>query len=65
LIAATTVPKDDLCRACFDGVYPVALPQPEQLGKHLLENGSDQHTDLDGLTTVLGGAGAADALSRP
>ena len=26
-----------LCRACFDGVYPVALPEPEHLGKHLLE----------------------------
>ncbi|HET9516183.1 MAG TPA: amidophosphoribosyltransferase, partial [Actinoplanes sp.] len=37
LVAATTVPKDDLCRACFDGVYPVELPDPEDLGKHLLE----------------------------
>ncbi len=24
LVEATTVPADDLCRACFDGVYPVA-----------------------------------------
>ena len=30
-------PADDLCRACFDGVYPVKLPEPEFLGKHLLE----------------------------
>jgi amidophosphoribosyltransferase len=37
LIAATTVPADNLCRACFDGIYPVALPEPEFLGKHLLE----------------------------
>jgi amidophosphoribosyltransferase len=37
LVAATEVPKDDLCRACFDGVYPVQLPEPELLGKHLLE----------------------------
>ena len=37
LVEATTVPKDNLCRACFDGVYPVALPEPELLGKHLLE----------------------------
>ena len=37
LVAASTVPKDDLCRACFDGVYPVDLPEPELLGKHLLE----------------------------
>jgi amidophosphoribosyltransferase len=63
LIEATTVPKEQLCRACFDGVYPVALPNPERLGKHLLE--LPVSTDVDGLATVSGGAGAADALSRP
>ena len=26
-----------LCRACFDGGYPIELPDPELLGKHLLE----------------------------
>nr|WP_174257627.1 amidophosphoribosyltransferase [Phytoactinopolyspora alkaliphila] len=26
LIETTTVPKNDLCRACFDGVYPIQLP---------------------------------------
>ena len=36
LVAASEVPKDDLCRACFDGEYPIALPEPELLGKHLL-----------------------------
>jgi amidophosphoribosyltransferase len=63
LIEATTVPKDKLCRACFDGIYPIELPEPEQLGKHLLE--VSVSTDVDGLATVSGGAGAADALSRP
>ena len=57
------MPTERLCRACFDGVYPVALPDPEQLGKHLLE--LPVATDVDGLATVSGGAGAADALSRP
>jgi len=57
------VPKDKLCRACFDGIYPIELPEPEQLGKHLLE--VSVSTDVDGLATVSGGAGAADALSRP
>jgi amidophosphoribosyltransferase len=37
LIEATGVPKDNLCRACFDGIYPIALPDDELIGKHLLE----------------------------
>jgi amidophosphoribosyltransferase len=28
LVAATTVPAHRLCRACFDGVYPVPLAEP-------------------------------------
>ena len=33
LIQATHVPKDELCRACFDGVYPVQVPSSaRQLG---------------------------------
>ena len=37
LIEATQVPKDNLCRACFDGIYPIALPDDDLIGKHLLE----------------------------
>ena len=37
LVEATSVPKDDLCRACFDGVYPIGLPVADGLGKHVLE----------------------------
>lgn len=37
LVESTNVPKDDLCRACFDGIYPVALPDDDVIGKHLLE----------------------------
>jgi amidophosphoribosyltransferase len=37
MIEATTVPADRLCRACFDGVYPVGVPDTELLGKHLLD----------------------------
>ena len=37
LVEATSVAKDDLCRACFDGVYPIELPDADRLGKHLLE----------------------------
>ena len=63
LIEATTVPEQDLCRACFDGVYPVKLPEPEFLGKHLLEIAP--LLDADGLTASLAGGGAPDALGRP
>jgi len=64
LVAATEVPKQNLCRACFDGVYPVELPEPEQLGKNLLE--TDLPLDAaDGLVSLVGGGGATDSLSRP
>lgn len=38
LVAATNLPKDSMCRACFDGIYPVALPEDDLIGKHLLED---------------------------
>jgi amidophosphoribosyltransferase len=36
LIEATTLPSARLCRACFDGDYPIEVATAEQ-GKHLLE----------------------------
>jgi amidophosphoribosyltransferase len=36
LIEATTLPAADLCRACFDGEYPIPVAEAER-GKHLLE----------------------------
>jgi amidophosphoribosyltransferase len=73
LIASTNVAKDRLCRACFDGVYPVALPEPEMLGKHVLEGIESRVTeseravaiDGEGLTTMLQGGGATEALNFP
>lgn len=41
LIEATNVPGDNLCRACFDGVYPVPLPEEDHIGKHLLETSNE------------------------
>jgi amidophosphoribosyltransferase len=35
LVAATEQPRTRLCRACFDGNYPIELPQV--VGKHVLE----------------------------
>nr|WP_205862315.1 amidophosphoribosyltransferase [Planosporangium thailandense] len=37
LIAATEQPKTRLCRACFDGEYPIDLPADNVIGKHVLE----------------------------
>lgn len=53
MIEATTIQKPNLCRACFDGEYPMELPDPQLLGKQLLE------------TELAGGTDAADALRRP
>ncbi|MDQ3480292.1 MAG: amidophosphoribosyltransferase, partial [Actinomycetota bacterium] len=64
LIAASKVAKGELCRACFDGVYPVTLPESELLGKHMLEL-TPVSTDVDGLAVSLSSSGAVDALSRP
>jgi amidophosphoribosyltransferase len=37
LVDATHIAKDNLCRACFDGIYPIALPEDDLIGKYLLE----------------------------
>jgi amidophosphoribosyltransferase len=37
LVAATEQPKTRLCRACFDGEYPIELPAEHLIGKHVLE----------------------------
>jgi amidophosphoribosyltransferase len=60
MIAATEQPKTRLCRACFDGEYPI--PLPDVVGKHVLE----------GIERAVGrepehaaSYAAEDALSRP
>ncbi|SDT36402.1 amidophosphoribosyltransferase [Friedmanniella luteola] len=63
LVDATEVGMDNLCRACFDGVYPVELPLSERMGRPLADEGT--RTDVDGLHSAVAGVGAADALSRP
>ena len=63
LVASTEVGADNLCRACFDGIYPVELPLADRLGKNILED--PVRTDVDGLESVVAGLGGVDALSRP
>ncbi|HET6728807.1 MAG TPA: amidophosphoribosyltransferase [Jiangellaceae bacterium] len=74
LVETTTVPMSQLCRACFDGVYPVELPDSVHLGKHALEQTElpiasgppvvSDRVDVEGVATGLAGGGA-DALTRP
>jgi amidophosphoribosyltransferase len=73
LTMASTQPADRLCRACFTGEYPIALPEQDLIGKHVLE-GINRSVQPDEITAngtgpspdgVLSGQGAADALNRP
>jgi amidophosphoribosyltransferase len=70
MIAATGQDRSRLCLACFDGHYPIDLPDDEVLGKHLLERALpvlehapvDARRDVEGVTVGLtsGGGGALD-----
>jgi amidophosphoribosyltransferase len=70
MVAATEQPAEQLCRACFDGVYPIELPDEARLGKNLLERAlpiaevPSVHRDVEGVAVGLAG-GAANALDRP
>lgn len=58
LVQATEQPASRLCAACFDGVYPIPLPEDAQLGKHLLE---DLIPEEDGRVGAASGAGFGPA----
>jgi amidophosphoribosyltransferase len=56
LIAATEQPKTRLCRACFDGAYPIPLPDDDLIGKHVLEGVQRRVTpgdDRDGSASTV------------
>jgi amidophosphoribosyltransferase len=74
LVSSTTLPTERLCSACFTGEYPIELPAPELLGKHMLEGISrvvepdavlHELSPESGYEQLLPGVGAADALQRP
>lgn len=64
LVAASEQPRSRLCMACFDGKYPIALPDEAQIGKHLLE-GLEKGVAGSAAPVVRAGYGAEDALQRP
>jgi amidophosphoribosyltransferase len=38
MVAATEQPASRLCTACFDGNYPIELPNEAALGKNVVEH---------------------------
>jgi amidophosphoribosyltransferase len=63
LVAATEQPRNRLCMACFDGEYPIPLPEDDAVGKHILE-GIERGFGRDH-RPLIGSPGGAGALSRP
>ena len=67
LTEATGFPAAELCRACFDGKYPVPLPEPQRLGKDLLEVWpvEDVRNSAAPTPTPAGTPPASPAVERP
>jgi amidophosphoribosyltransferase len=70
LVAATEQPTTRLCRACFDGQYPIDLPADNVIGKHVLEGvaraaGAAPSTTDDGAVRLAASPGGSGALLRP
>jgi amidophosphoribosyltransferase len=63
LVAASDQPRSRLCMACFDGHYPIPLPEDALIGKDLLE----RFDSADGADHAVSqaGYGAGDAVRRP
>jgi amidophosphoribosyltransferase len=63
LIAASEQPKTRLCRACFDGEYPIALP--DIVGKHVLEGIERNVANTPSAAAATEDYAGADAIRRP
>jgi len=67
LTGASKQRADRLCRACFDGSYPIEIPQRDLIGKHVLEGiartaVADHEHVPGGGTVVHNGIGPADPM---
>ena len=67
LVAASEQPRTRLCTACFDGEYPIPLPDEARLGKHLLEDPFPSGRVAPGPALDVSGAASGDPgpLSEP
>ncbi|MGH8882442.1 MAG: amidophosphoribosyltransferase, partial [Stackebrandtia sp.] len=61
MVAATEQPSTRMCCACFDGKYPIALPEEAAVGKHVLEGILSGKPEAELLSNNVN----ANALSRP
>jgi len=64
LIAASEQPQSRLCTACFDGNYPIPLPDEAKIGKFLLE-GIEKGVAGPAEPVLPTGYGAEEAVRRP
>ncbi|MFB9429112.1 amidophosphoribosyltransferase [Streptoalloteichus tenebrarius] len=64
LVAATEQPRSRLCAACFDGDYPIPLPDEARIGKFLLE-GIERGVSGQAEPVLPSAYGAEDAVRRP
>ena len=67
LVEATKVPAHRLCRACFDGDYPVEFEEAPLAGRQVMDGIERQiigARDAEGVATGTAG-GALDALAHP
>jgi amidophosphoribosyltransferase len=69
LVAASDQPRTRLCRACFDGEYPIPLPDADVIGKHILESMQRRiaadHPVAGAVTPLAASPGGEEALLRP
>jgi amidophosphoribosyltransferase len=68
LVAASEQPRTRLCMACFDGDYPIPLPEAARLGKHLLEDlvrAPEQTPAVDVSGAASGDPGPVSTPNRP
>jgi amidophosphoribosyltransferase len=66
LVKATTIDGSKFCRACFDGNYPIPIPDEARIGKHLLEGiGAGVDPQHVGATVHDGGDPGPDPRPDP
>ena len=53
LIESTNIAEDRLCRACFDGVYPVELSEEQTFGMQVLDGMASTETTLTVMDEVV------------